>query len=196
MTHKYDEELARDRESFKDSLLYPVFPILRKGLWHTTSRNGYFGIRHNGYILPNTGERPFTWPQSADSLATHQRYVALFDFESATEDQCIRHHYKWTGFFMIHRPVTVAIQLDRGPLEPKLIPNEMTREEPNFDKVWIPYVEVWYPSPIPAAMIQTYLVFSPPQPVSAVVVRANDAGHKWLDELLDRSVAVAGCQLE
>jgi hypothetical protein len=40
-------------ESFRNSEIYPLMPLLRKGILHTTGIAGYQGIRQGGQILPN-----------------------------------------------------------------------------------------------------------------------------------------------
>jgi hypothetical protein len=127
-----------------------LLPVLREGLYHLTNVNGYAGIRKSGYIEPNNGQFPDSFPKSAHSYGRSRGYVSLFDFETPTLDQCVSEEQKWTTFFVQRKPSLVLIELDRQKLAPKLVPNERAWKEVGYGKpVWMPYVEVWYPNLIP-----------------------------------------------
>lgn len=154
------EEEIRD---FTESYIAPLFPLLRQGIYHRTSIKNYRQICEVGYILPNDGTFPFTYPQSKNSYAFTKGYIALFDFETASVKQCVSQCDKWSSFFTDQKPVTVVLRLDRKQLEDKLKPN-CVRPKPGDEdyKIAIPFVEVWYPEPIPVSAIQSRIITSRP----------------------------------
>ena len=112
-----------DLDLFRRSNVFPLFPLLRTGIFHRTSIDGYKGIRDSGFISANQGQFPYRYPQSEDYYGRSMGYVCLFDFESATEEQCIRIHHNWTQFFADHEPATIVLKLNRSALGTDLIPN-------------------------------------------------------------------------
>jgi hypothetical protein len=133
---------------------------LRGGLFHTTTPDGYRGILKDRAILPNDGSRQWTFPQSANSVATRLRAVSLFDFRTATEKECISQALNWRGFFFFQK-VTVALRLsDR--IRPRLISNEKAFQLFGMSAVQIPFVEVWHPEPISISSIVGKLVVVDP----------------------------------
>jgi hypothetical protein len=145
--------------NFYDSFIIPLFPLLRQGIYHRTSIESYRGIRKDGYIIPNDGRFSFTYPQSEHSYAFANGFVSLFDFESVTIEHCILIQSTWMDFFVDFTPATILLKLDRRKLKEKLIPNEAAPKPGSKDyRVFIPYVEVWYPEPIPLSVIQNYIV--------------------------------------
>lgn len=117
-------------------------------------------IFDTGAILPNDGTFPDTYPQSKSSFARIHKLVSLFDFEKQTKDRCLKSVHDWYRFFFDHKPITIVILLDRNTLTPKLITNEEAIEITNgtFDPIFIPYVEAFYPSPIPCQAFTGYLI--------------------------------------
>ena len=86
-------------------------------------------------------------------------YICLFDFESAREEDYLINYHTWEQFFSDHKPVTIVLRLNRGWLAHKLIPNSERPKigDPSY-KASIPYVEVWYPDPIPLSVIDDYFI--------------------------------------
>lgn len=146
-------------ESFRESSVFPIFPFLRTGLLHRTGIEGYKGIGQSGYIIPNQGQFPYSFPQSKFYYSHHKKYVCLFDFELATEEECIIVHDTWVQFFSDHKPVTIVLRLNRQKLGKDLIPNSAAPKlsEDGY-KAYIPYVEAWYPKPIPVEAIDSYII--------------------------------------
>lgn len=147
-------------QSFRESRIYPLMPLLRRGIFHTTTIEGYKGIRQSGNILPNKGDFPFRYPQSKTYYGYSMGYICLFDFESAREEDYRGNHYWWADFFCDHRqPVTIVLKLNRQALAGKLIPNSA---RPKLDEVgYVPaiaYVEVWYPEAIPVSAIDGFII--------------------------------------
>jgi len=141
----------------------PLFPLLRQGIYHRTSIENYQLICKGGYILPNDGNFRFTCSQSQHSYAFAKRYISLFDFETVPVDHCIMTRHIWSSFFVDQEPATVILKLDRTQIEDKLIPNHVRPKPGSPDyKIAIPFVEVWYPRPIPVSAIQSRIIASCP----------------------------------
>jgi hypothetical protein len=155
------EELARDRESFERSPVREFWDILRPGIWHATSPAGFEGILATKSIEPNPGDRSFSFPQTGNSYALATGGVALFDFGSSSEEECISCHWKWTDFFYQWKPVTFVLGLERTAICAGLVANAQARREVGFSKVWIPWVEAWHKGPIPLAAIEKVLLVLP-----------------------------------
>jgi len=149
------EGLREDEiESWEASEISKIYPKLLGGLFHRTNIEGYRGIRKHGRILPNQGQFPFTYPQSKISLAFSKGYTSLFDFGSVRDRDCISNHHNWGGFFFDQKPITIILCLNRGALSKKLIASSSVPKlgEPGYI-FRIPYVEAWYPEPIPFGAI-------------------------------------------
>lgn len=161
-------------EEFRGSFVSKLFSYLKKGLWHTTSSKGLTGILHDGFILPNNGERLFSYPQTENSYAFLHEYVALFDFESATERQCIEEHLKWATFFTRYDPLTIAIELSRENIKQWLIPPRRAEQEVDFSQMWIPYVECWSSKPIPKeAIVRCLLILSKEKSTRSIAINSE-----------------------
>lgn len=146
-------------ESFRQSGLMNLFPLLRSGILHRTGIQGYRGIQREGHIIANQGQYPYSYPQSRTYFAHSKGYISLFDFESAEEEDCISIHHTWGHFFCDHKPVTIVLRLDREALKPDLIPNSAApRLGCDGYKGYIPYVEVWFPKPIPVSAVESYII--------------------------------------
>jgi hypothetical protein len=152
----YEEYAA---QSFRESSVYSLFPELRKGILHRTSIGGYKGIGESGFIEPNKGQLPYSYPQSKFYYGPSMGYVCLFDFESADEKDCILIHHTWAQFFSDHKPATIVLRLNRKALAGDLIPNSAAPKLGSKEyRAKIPYIEVWYPRPIPVSAIDGYIV--------------------------------------
>lgn len=140
-------------ESWKNSTVSKIYSFLKNGLFHRTSINGYRGIKRSGKILPNSGQFPYTYPQSKYYFGTSKSYVSLFDFSSAQYRELITIHHTWGGFFYDQKPVTIVLRLNKRLLSGKLIPNSIAKLDNPENKGYIPYVEAWYPEAIPFSAI-------------------------------------------
>lgn len=148
-----------DWESFRQSGVCEIFPLLCNGILHRTSIQGYRGIKESGFIMPNQGQFPYSYPQSKFYYGPTKGYVCLFDFESVSEEKCIYIHHTWGGFFSDHKPVTVVLRLNREMLGDDLIPNSAPPKLGHEEyKGYIPFIEVWYPNPVPVAAIDSYII--------------------------------------
>jgi hypothetical protein len=117
---------------------------------HRTSIAGCRGILADGFIYPNDGRYPFTYSQSQKSYGFRQGYVCLFDFKIPTLYECFLSHETWAGILLDQEPVTVVVELRFQGLEQKLI----SEKEPDGN-FFIPYVEAWYPEPIPISFMRS-----------------------------------------
>ncbi len=139
-----------DIESWEVSIISKIYPLLKGGIFHRTNIEGYRGIKNSGKILPNVGQFPYTYPQSEFYFASSRGYVPLFDFTSVRDRDCISIHDTWGGFFFDQEPITIVLRLSKEYLVDKLIPNDSAPKLGNPEyKGYIPYVEAWYPEPIP-----------------------------------------------
>jgi hypothetical protein len=155
-----DSQLARDREAFAASGIAKVFPYLRHGLCHVTSPTSMLAILDSGVILPSNPTRPFTFPQTGNSYGLQKGYVCLFDFGVLDEPQYVDFYSRWSTFFFTHRPFTVVVELARGVLGGRLIPNSRAHAEVGYDKVWIPHVEAWHDGPISLEAVRSCMLIA------------------------------------
>ena len=93
-------------------------------------------------------------------LPRFHNLVSLFDFSKQTEDECLRQTHDWYRFFFDHKPITIVILLNSKLLTANLINNEKAIEitKGTFDPIFLPYVEAFYPRPIPCAAFTGYLI--------------------------------------
>lgn len=153
------ESEAYEIQSFRDSRVYPLMPLLRRGVFHRTNIEGYKGIRKSGKILPNKGNLPFSYPQSKTYYGFSKGYICLFDFESALEEDYRGNHHIWAKFFSDGKPVTIVLGLSRQKLADKLIPNSTRPKSSEIGyKPAIAFVEAWYPEAIPTSFIDGYII--------------------------------------
>lgn len=139
-----------------------LFHELATGLCHCTSLKGYRDIISDGFIRPNEGAFPYSFPQSQNSCCRKLDSVSLFDFETAPTEQIFDSlvHANWSPFVFAHRPVTVVLKIRRGAVGDRLIDsNEANRRTGGGVVIWP--VEACYPDPIPVEAIQGAIVTYP-----------------------------------
>lgn len=146
-------------ESWETNPISKIYPLLKGGIFHRTSISGYKGIKERGKIIPNQGEFLYTYPQSKTYFASSKGYVCLFDFTTASDYQCISICDTWSGFFFDQEPFTIVLRLSKTYLVDKLIPNTSAPKlgDPEY-KGYIPYIESWYPEPIPYEAIEGLII--------------------------------------
>ena len=156
---EYDGLEEHEIESWEQSAISLIYPMLKGGLFHRTSREVYRGIKISEKISPNTGQFPVTYPQSKYYFASFRGYVSLFDFRSASDRHCISIHHTWGSFFFDQEPITIILRLNKDYLLDKLIPNDSAPKlgNPKY-KGYIPYIEAWYPEPIPFGAIDGLII--------------------------------------
>ncbi len=131
---------------------------INKKLFHVTSHLGYKGIKSKAAILPNSGERDFSFEQSKRSFAKNNGYVALFDFEEPSYEKIELMKSTWLNIMAKHQPAIVIV-LNREKLNEKIILNaslgagyaQVKFMEINY---YVPQVETWYPEPIDVSNIE------------------------------------------
>jgi hypothetical protein len=183
MISEGDEILEMNRIWFNESWLSEYSTLLRSGIWHLTSPLGISGIKQSGYIKPNSGTRDYTFPQSENSYGKLKQYVCLFDFCTVDINEFIFTFDRWSCFFRQHKPFTVALKLNHEYLVSYLIQNQVAREEVGYKKVWILYVEVWYPGEIPISTIDSYFVI-PVNRKSEFIEVKGDELIEFVDDFL------------
>ena len=136
-----------------------LMPKLEGGLFHCTDIRGFCAICKSGWIEPNTGQNPFSFPQSQSSFGFNNGWISLFDFAGREERDLALHHWKWQSFFIATDSARVICTLDRADLVEKLIPNSI-RPLPSDDnyRMAIPCVEAWYPEPIDIQSIRNCIL--------------------------------------
>lgn len=146
-------------ESWEESAIACIYPLLRGGLFHRTNIEGYRGIMSSRMISPNTGQFPYTYPQSEYYFASSRGYVSLFDFRYASDRDCISIHHTWGSIFFDQKPITIVLRLNKDYLTDKLIPNDSAPKLGNPEyKGYIPYIEAWYPELIPIEAIEGLII--------------------------------------
>ena len=147
------------------SKLPKIYYELRTGLCHCTSLESLEGIVEAGEICPSgsKGLSSISGPCYAAQIGA----VALFDFETPSIDRAEEQFDKWDTMFCHYKPATIAIKLNRKILGDDLIPNPWEEGGPsaaiqmNPDGLnLVPYVEVWYPKPIPLKAVTGCYVVS------------------------------------
>lgn len=143
-----------------DSIETPaIFPLLRVGFYHFTSLDGLRNILTRGAIVPNDGDLPNTSSVSPVSYGRRRGYISLFDFETPTEAECMKHCWgKWSSILTAHDPVSIGLRLDRVALRGHIITNEEIARETEYREMFIPKVEVCSKVSVPVSAITSYLV--------------------------------------
>lgn len=187
MSSEFERSQLRDSIAFlHQSGLDRILFVLRCGLYHLTSVQGYRGIQRSGSIQPNDGRFPNTFPQSANSYGRSRGYVSLFDFETPTIRQCVHMRPVWDNFFTKRGAAKVLLKLDRNRLAASLIPNEAALEEPVRNRgVWLRHVEVWHPESIPYSYITGGVVIIPTRPIKFSVYGTDKPGLEEMEHALN-----------
>lgn len=125
---------------------------LDQQVFHVTSVKGYKGILKQRALIPNSGERDFTFSQSEMSYAKKNSYISLFDFYTAPAKKVEVTKHLWIGIVAKHNP-TIAILLDIEDINKEIIPNSVLGDgyvDSGFMSAnyYVPCVEAWYPEAI------------------------------------------------
>lgn len=125
---------------------------LDQQVFHVTSVNNYERIRMHGALLPNSGERDFTFPKSKISYAKKNGFISLFDFYTCPDEKIEVMKHIWMRIVAKHRP-TIAIIFNIDDLKNRIILNSVLGDgfmDYTFmqENYYIPRVEAWYPGPI------------------------------------------------
>jgi hypothetical protein len=141
--------------------------MLRHGYWHVTTLAGCEEIRKAGAIKPNIDAR---FPARFDhttrkSFGYVHRCVSLFDFATPSDEQVIRQWGNAWDVLTNTQATHVLLRLDRGHLEPKIMPNSVAYPKTKDGGIFgcIPWVEVWYPEDIAIAAVTAVYHIPPPR---------------------------------
>lgn len=161
MPRKYIDACAYDRlltrlddwriDYFCDDPLVPfILPPENRGLLHLTSPEALLEIMRDGFLRPNIGQFPHSCEKSARGFARSMGYIALFDFETTNVEDVVVAWDTTRFFFYLFNPLTLGLWIERECLIQSLIPNSAAPgiSSPRYE-LNVPYVEVWYGSPIP-----------------------------------------------
>lgn len=162
-----------DCHSYREGYIFPLMPILKRGIWHRTSRDGFQGICESGYIEPNNGQFRYSYSQTPFFYGARNGWICLFDFETTDENDYQCNWTNWAGFFHDQSPFTVCLQLNRERL-PRLIPRSSA---PDDEYGYIGWVECWYPEKISFDAVERILVTQMDSASASIIIRA-DLGAK------------------
>ncbi len=134
-----------------------LFRLIKGGLLHITSLEGYAGIARTGLIRPNEGRFPCTY--SARGVCHLIHAVALLDLGLGKQPLFGPGALGlWMGLLTAHKPVTVLLDLDRSRFPPgtRLLNFDDLGQymEPPYRAQMLPDTEVCHPGPIPVKAIK------------------------------------------
>lgn len=154
---QYYEHLQNDPEWNR------IYAFLRPGYWHVTSLQGWDAIRLSEAIMSNLSgrfESRFA-DISSRSYAYKYELVALFDFLTPNEREVTCQWGNTWDVLVNDTADQILLQLDRGRLEQKVIPNSEAwgRRDRKVLGGCIPFVEVCYPEEISTeSILSTYRI--------------------------------------
>jgi len=74
-----------------------------------------------------------------------------------TLKECVFQHHNWEPFFYDQKPVTIVLKINIEKTQDKIINYHTVPKSKDFYKFnYIPYVESWYPEPIPFDFIDSF----------------------------------------
>lgn len=159
MSYEAGSQEEQDIIAFQENSIYSVMHLLTTGILYRTSIEGLRSIQKSSIIIPNTGQFSCIYPQTKHYYRYSKGYVCLFDFESSKEEDYRINLDTWQGSFFDCEPVTIVLKLNREKLGDKLIRNSAAPNDsskPDY-KGFIPFVECWYPEPIPISALDNYI---------------------------------------
>lgn len=169
-------------EAYNLSPIRSLYPILKDGVYHRCSLRNCLSILSHKEIRPNTGQYEFTYPQSEYNFGYKNGWVCLFDFKKDPFHIYIAHD-TWSIFFQQYEPITITLELNRSQLA-EIIPNEYYDTEGHKGMTRIPYVEAWYPIPIPISKIENIIVvFTNRDPVDFSIISAKELRNPVNDKM-------------
>lgn len=138
-----------------------LFQVIKGGLFHITSLEGYRGIARDGAIKPNEGKFPSTY--SARGVCHLINAVALLDLGLGKQPLFGPDALGlWMGLLTVHKPVMFILDLDRSrfPSGTQLLTFDDLGHymEPPYRAQMLPDTEVCHPGPIPVRTIKRCIV--------------------------------------
>ena len=165
-----------------------LLPRLLGRVFHVTGPSAYQRILADGHIRSNQhGRFRFTFPQSEKSYARRHGYVAVFDLRDKPRAQV-----QWVlefkfPFLKPGRGAPVFFMLGESACSRLIPPPSTSMAALNHEYIWIPEVEMFYPTDLPLTEIDTvirtrlYYVPEPPE-----VVAAQQDALRMLEEIIAR----------
>ncbi len=162
-----------------------LWPLLKPGLWHSTTSERFCAILSGGEIRPDNSEGGSDY---RGSLALSINAVSLFDFENASEIHALGNHGKWITHLRRHdTAVTVWIGLNRGRLPGRLILTDEGGERATANKLnYYPRVEACHVGPIPTCAFADVLAVSTANPYQFETLGSGETGLRRLSELVEQ----------
>ena len=130
-----------------------IVEFISRDYWHVTSWEAWQSIQDEQLINPNLDGRYKTRFGSITekSFGYANGWISLFDFVTPTEEQVMQQWGNSWDIIVGRAPDQVLLQLERDALSRYIVPSSKADGLYEFGRV--PWVEVWYPSPIPAKFI-------------------------------------------
>ena len=157
--------------------------------WHRTSVSSLKAIIESGFIFPNNGAFPFSYPQSKNSLARKIESVSLFDFDTKSKVEILEQSWKWQQFMHDKGEATVLIRLSRKILLQNIVFPWSAYDLVPLELTWIPNVEVCHKGRIPVEAFQELYIFRRKgfdffrlSYDENVLLQVEKIEKKWLDE--------------
>lgn len=134
-----------------------ILPHLVGRVFHATGRPSFGAISGDGQILPNTdGRFGDAFFGSQRGYARYKGYVSFFDLRGRNaDDNDLRFDLGKCHPMQLGRHQSFMF-LKQSALG-SLIPYTVAREEVLYSKLWVPYIECWYPGPVPLGLVEDVL---------------------------------------
>jgi hypothetical protein len=133
-----------------------ILPLLRGSVFHVTSSTALHEIITAGFVHSNAdGRHAFTKPQSQKSYGRCHGMPCLFDLRHVSSDT-LRDALTKLYFIDLFRGRTVFLIL-RREAEPMLRLPPKSMAAVDYKYLWIPDVEVFYPTDLPVEQLELAL---------------------------------------
>lgn len=132
-----------------------LFNKIKGGIYHSTSIEGYKGIRNSGFIFPNDGRFKFSHGQTPHSCCHKLKAISLLDLKNPLGPLFPKQGpSNWTGFLNNHKPVTILLEIEEAKLieRPKNYTDLM--DVHRRKEIFVAEAEVCYPHSIPITAIK------------------------------------------
>lgn len=154
---KNNKEFHDDLDTFNNSPISPLFPVIDNQIIHRRSLRDTIKILRDGQIYINRNSYYEETPGSENCFAFQNNYISLFDFYRLPFE-IFTSHESWYTFLYDKKPVTILMQFDRDEINHEVISNSIRRSCPGKTGQYFPYVEVWHPEPLSVEGIERILV--------------------------------------
>lgn len=168
----------------KNETYAPLLPLLTSNTYHITSIYACRKIVRDGFIFPSGHPEAEPADYTEPHYAKHKRYVALFDGCGVDRKTFAAQFHKWASF-LSREPASVLIAIDRQKVAAKFKTYDDAKKEVVTRMLKIPYIEVWYPEPLPFSAFVGFAVIYKTRPMSSVHFEIGDEGVAALLRQLD-----------